>query len=116
MSRQLSDSDRKLIAKMAQSSSLTYDQIARRFGVTPSAVSRIAREEDVRRHRSWTDAELAFLKENYQKRGARGCGKVLGRNHQVVSFKARQLGLHTDVGPYGRLRVYEGGGDVEGEG
>lgn len=116
MRRELTEGERKLIAKLALDSSLQYEQIARRFGISSSTVSKIARDEDVHRHRSWTDAEVAFLKENYQRRGARGCAKVLGRNYQVVSLKARQLGLHTDVGPYGRFRVYEGGANVEGKG
>lgn len=112
MRRVLTLDDRKLIAKMARRSDLTYEQIGRRFGITKSTVSQIALKSGTERKRRWTDAEIAFLKENYQQCGARGCGKVLRRNHQVVSFKAKQLGLHTDVGPYGKFRVYEGGKDV----
>ena len=105
MRRVLTPDDRRLIAKMARRSDLTYEQIGRRFGITATTVSSIAMKDGIQRRRNWTASEIAFLKENYQRCGARGCGKILRRDHQVVSFKARQLGLHTDVGPYGKFRV-----------
>lgn len=112
MRRVLTPDDRRLIAKMARRSDLTYEQIGRRFGITATTVSSIAMKDGIQRRRNWTASEIAFLKENYQRCGARGCGKILRRDHQVVSRMARQLGLHTDVGPYGKFRVYEGGKDV----
>ena len=111
MRDRLSPERRALIVKLARDSRLSYRQIAQRFGISEDTVSRIAIENGYRRNIPWSDPEIAFLKQNYREHGARGCAKVLGRNYQVVSAKARELGLKTDVGPYGRLRVYKGGAD-----
>ena len=100
---------REVIAKLARESSLSYKQIAQRFGVSVQYVSHIAIEDGSRRRKPWTDSDIAFLKQNYQTRGARGCAKVLGRNYCVVSMKARELGLTTSVVSHGRLRVHKGG-------
>lgn len=114
MRDRLTAEQRELVARLARRSMLSYRQIAQRFGISEALVSQIAVESGYHRSRPWSDSDIAFLKENYQKRGARGCATVLGRNYQVVSRKARQLGLSTDVGPYGKLRVIDGGHtDVE---
>ena len=113
MRDRLAPEKRKIVAKLARDGKLSYRQIAQRFGISVQTVSHIAVEDGYHRKKPWTDSDIAFLKQNYQTRGARGCAKVLGRNYQVVCVKARELGLTTDVGPYGRLRVYEGGHSAE---
>ena len=113
MAERLTPEKKAIIAKLARESRLTYREIGQRFGVSVATVSKIAIDAGCRRSRKWTDAEVAFLMENYQTRGARGCGRVLGRDYSVVSLKARELGLKTNVGPYGRMRVIEGGDNGE---
>ena len=110
MSR-LTPEQRRRIAHLVRGDRYTYEEIANRFGVSKGTVGSIAAEIGHHRHKPWTDSEVAFLKQNYRKRGARGCAMVLGRDYSVVSLKARDLGLKTDVGPYGKLRVYKGGVD-----
>lgn len=90
----------------------TRAQVARNNHVSESLVSRIGREEGITSHHNvWTPEEVAFLRENYWEMGATKIAKVLTRhpNRISVAHKAGELGLRTRVGPYGKLRVIEGG-------
>ena len=87
-------------------------EVARAHGVDKTTVSRIAKAEGMPpRRNEWTDAEVEFLRENYWRMGPRKSAKVLFRhpNPHSVAHKASELGLTTMVGPYGRLRVIDGG-------
>lgn len=101
---------RRWVSALAKSGRYTYAEMAEMFGVSEDTVMRIAHDAGHRRSVPWSKADIAFLKENYYERGARACAIVLCRNYQCVSKKARELGLSTRVGPYGRWRVIEGGG------
>lgn len=99
---------------------LTKTEIARRYGISTSTVSNIAKRNGITtaRRNPWTDDEVQFLIDNYSELGARGCAMRLDKhpNYGTVSHKAKELGLSTSVGPYGRharFRVIEGGGHVE---
>lgn len=100
---------------------LTYAEVAQRYGVSVSCVSGIARRNKIatRSRNNWTEEELEFLRANYRRLGPRGVAKELERhsNYGSVCHKARELGLETDVGPYGkpkhmRFTVIDGGGDL----
>lgn len=88
---------------------LTQAEIAQRYGVPESCVSDVARRNKVTRRtrNGWTEEELDFLRENYMELGARGVADRLERhrNYSSVCHKARELGLETRVGPYGRHKV-----------
>lgn len=110
MARRLPPFMRSRIASVLERSSDTYAEVAERFGVNQATVAKIAAEHGIVRRRRWEEHELAFLKDNYWEHGARRCAEILGRDYQVVANKANELGLSTGVGPYGRWRVVEGGG------
>lgn len=54
----------------------------------------------------WTEAEDEFLRQNYWEHGATALVKMLPRHpdRQLISWRARQLGLTTRIGPYGRVK------------
>jgi len=104
----LSVGTRTRIVELLKRSTLTRSQIARQFHVSPNTVQAIADENGIPRARHpWTDKEIAFLKENYMEMGAAGIADVMPTHpsRQVISVKARQLGLKTKVGPYGKKRM-----------
>ena len=109
MASRLSPSARARMAHLLRSGRDTYAEVAERFGTSRSTVYEVARSSGIVRHRRWDDSELAFLRDNYWEHGARRCADVLGRDYQCVSKKARELGLSTRVGPYGKWRVMDGG-------
>lgn len=85
---------------------LTNAEIAQRYGVSASCVSEVAKRNGASRRsrNNWTEEELEFLRSNYMELGPRGCADMLERhrNFGSVCHKARELGLETRVGPYGR--------------
>lgn len=93
----------------------SYREIANRFCVSPQTVTDIAKEQGIDpRRNNWTEAEDELLRQNYRDHGARGTARMLPRhpNYQSVYCRAKQLGLSSDIGPYGRhsrLKVIEGG-------
>lgn len=56
----------------------------------------------------WTEEELAYLRANYHEHGPRGLARheamARHRNYSSIAHKARELGLTTVIGPYGRRR------------
>lgn len=86
---------------------MTYAEIARRFNTSVSVVSSIARANGIERNDMWTDDEIAFLRDNYQTRGATGCADALGKHtFGSVAHKASSLGLKSE-------RRRRGGADGE---
>ena len=91
---------------------LTRAEIAQRYGVSVSCVSSVAKRNKVasRQHNVWTEAEIEFLCENYGELGPRGVADRLERhrNYGSVCHKAKELGLSTSVGPYGKQKTAAG--------
>lgn len=84
----------------------TQAEIAQRYGVSVSCVSNVARRNKVnaRTRNNWTEDEIEFLRENYKRLGPRGVADELERHRSYgsVCHKAKELGLETDIGPYGK--------------
>lgn len=119
MGRMPSFAERSIVLDLKRGT-LSMAAIARRHGVSESAVADVARRNGVatRVRNDWTEDEIAFLRASYFELGPRKCAEMLERHssHGSVCHKARELGLETRVGPYGkpkhmRFTVLEGGAD-----
>lgn len=112
MESRLTDRQRRNIARMVSSGACTRQEAARNFGVGVGAIDYALGMlgATTRRNARWTDAEDAFVRENYQTVGAEGCLKVLGR-HTLGSIQKRAsvLGVTDRARAPLRWRVVEGG-------
>ena len=107
------------IVRLLECGDFTVREVAARAGVRESVVRAVAKEHGLTRaHNAWTPEEDALLREYYYDHGAVGMVKLLPRHpdRKNISYRARQLGLTTAIGPYGRhmrFRVVEGGAHGE---
>lgn len=96
------------IVRDLKSKTLTRSLVARRNGVSTAYVAEVARAHGIstRARNNWTEEEIEFLRANYKRLGPRAIADVLERHRSYGSacHKAKELGLVTDVGPYGRGR------------
>lgn len=102
--------ERNVVQLMREHGEYTIKQFADGLNVRPKTMYGIARRNGVRRNFPWTEAEDAFLMDNYSERGADACAVVL-TNHTkgAIYRRANQLGLHARRGR--RLKVIEGGAE-----
>ena len=95
------------IARDVSAGILTKTEIARRYGVSRATVTRVAQRNGISRPRNdWTEEEIEFLRANYRELGPRAISLRLKRHphYGSVCHKAKELGLSTLVGPYGKKR------------
>lgn len=104
----VADGKESNIVTALKARTLTRSEIARKHGVTTAYVASVARKHGIwaRARNNWTEEEIEFLRANYKRLGPRAIADVLERHRSYgsVCHKAKELGLVTDVGPYGRGR------------
>lgn len=106
-SGRLSDAQKKRIVHLYKAGMLSQVQIAKRFGVSPSTVSKVIHDAGCgHKSRRYTPEEEQFLRENYRKMGPRALESKLRRSYDSIAHKALDMGLTGDceVGPYGKRR------------
>ena len=104
-SRVLTPVQEERVVSLLRSGGQTRRQIARDFGVSPSTIGHIAKSHGIEPgRRPWSDVEDDVIRSNYFEMGPRGLSRVLGRNYGSIYVRARQLGLSSRVGPYGKKR------------
>ena len=117
----LSERQRKSVAYLL-SRGWKRAEVARSFDVGIGVIDDIARQygATTRTNCRWTEAEKAFVRDNYAQLGPHGCKKVLNA-HTTGSIQkmAAVLGVtdakYSPRGRHAKWRVVEGGGDVKQE-
>ena len=91
-----------------EAGSLAFKDIARRYGVAPSTVSKVAKEHGLskRKINHWTTDEIDLLRRKYKVVGPGMMATLLPRHPSASSIchKAREIGIETD---------YRFGGDAD---
>lgn len=96
-----------ILAEIADGS-ITFKEVAKRNGVAPSVVSRMAKEHGLskRTNNKWTTDEIDLLRRKYKVVGPGMMATLLPRHPSASSIchKARELGIETN---------YRFGGDAD---
>lgn len=72
-----------------------YTEIAERYGVHPTTIGYIARQNGIHRHPRFTAEDDRIIRENYHRIGAKKTGQRLKikRSRLSVTQRAKKLGL-----------------------
>ncbi len=73
---------------------MTAAQVAFVLGATPLAVRTQASKQGLHKaHRTWTEGQLAVLRDTYGTRGGMGLAAEIGKSPKAITKMARRLGL-----------------------
>ena len=90
----LTEEQRERILAAAKSGN-RYTEIAKSFGVHPTTIGYIARQNGIHRHPRFTDEDDRIIRENYRRIGPKMTGQLLKikRSRLSVTQRAKKLGL-----------------------
>lgn len=91
---------------------MSYESIARKYGVSPQRIQRIAHANGYRPRpymREWTDHDVEYLRRHYGTKSRKEIAVALGRSVATVQMKACKLGLTNaeEHGNHRRWRTHE---------
>lgn len=78
---------------------ISYDNMAKRLGVSSTTIMKIAAEHGHRPRpniRPWTEQEDTYLRAHYQTKSRREIAEAIGRTIPLVGWRAAKLGLTKD--------------------